>query len=250
VVPVSVANVDGESVRFSDYLMIYRSSILAIERQSGQSVGDKDEDTVYAQYKRAALTESETYAYALKLGKELGVTVSEAEIDAEFERHRQIGGIDRSEAAFSKIIEDNFGLSRSEYDRLLYLSLMKAKVEAEIDGRANELANRVETFLAEGLSYSAIAEKVEGVVYEETGGLVDNKNIDGGRASEATKLAAGESSGRFISINGDGYYFVKLIEKTDAKVNFVSIKVPFTEFGERFNELVAGGSVKEYITLE
>ena len=35
IVPVSVANVDGEKVRFSDYLMLYRSSLSSLEQQCG-----------------------------------------------------------------------------------------------------------------------------------------------------------------------------------------------------------------------
>ena len=250
VVPVSVAEVDGEPVRFSDYLMLYRSSILAIERQTGQLDDEENAKNVQLQYKQASLAEAEEYTYALKIAKEQGITVSNEEIATEFERHRQIGGIDRSEEAFLKIIEDNFGLSRSEYERLLYLSLIKAKVEAETDVNANNLANQIEEALATNADYAAVAAEFEGVQYEETGGLVDSKNIDGGRASAAMQLSAGESSGKFISINGDGYYFVKLIEKTDSKVNFVSIKVPFTEFDARFAELKEQELIKEYITLE
>ena len=77
----------------------------------------------------------------------------------------------------------------------------------------------------------------ESVVYEETGGYVSSQNIDGGRATEAIKLEPGQESGKFVSTNGDGYYFVKLIAKTDTEVNFVSIKVPFTEFETQFEKL-------------
>ena len=48
---------------------------------------------------------------------------------------------------------------------------------------------------------------------------------------------------------GDGYYFVKLINKTDSEVNFVSIKVPFTEFGKQFAALKEDGKITEYIDL-
>ncbi len=251
ILPVPVATVDGQNVRFSDYLMFYRSSILSIERQSGQVDNDGSIEDLKLQYKRAALTEAEEYTYAMKLAKELGITVSNEEIDAEFERHLSIGGVERSEDGFMKIIEENFGLDKSEYDRMLYLTIIKVKVETEIDERANYLANRVEALLAEnGGNYSAVAEALGSEVkYEETGGMVSNQNIDGGRASEAFKLAPGEQSGRFVSMNGDGYYFVKLLNKTDTEVNFVSIEVPFTEFTSRFNTLYEDGKVNELITI-
>lgn len=251
VLPLSVANVDGEEVRFSDYLMLYRSSMTSIERQSGSQFDESSFEELRSEYKRSALTEAEKYAYATKLAKASDITVSQEEVATEFDRHLKIGGIDRSEEGFIKIIENNFGLDKSEYDRMLYLTLIKAKVEMDIDTNANKIASRVETLLAEnGNDYKAVADQLGGeIVYEETGGLVDNRNIDGGRASEAMKLEPGESSGRFVSMNGDGYYFVKLIKKTDSEVDFVSIKVPFTEFAKQFTALKEDGKISEYISI-
>lgn len=248
--PVSVANVDDENVRFSDYLMFYRSSIISIERQSGDT--DESVEALRAEYKRAALSEAEEYAYALKLARELGIEVSDSEIETEYERHRKVGGIDRSEEGFAKILQDNFGLTKSEYKRMLYLTIIKSKVEMEIDESANKISQKIEQMLAEnGGNYNEVAESLEdAVVYEETGGLVDSKNIDGGRAAEALKLEPGAQTGRFVSMNGDGYYFVKLISKTDTEVNFVSLKVPFTEFANRFAELRESEKIKEYIEIK
>ena len=251
ILPLSVATVDDKEVRFSDYLMFYRSSMTSIERQSGSQFDESSYEALRAEYKRSALTEAEKYAYATKLAKELNIEVSDEEVSAEFDRHLKIGGINRSEEGFIKIIEDNFGLNKSEYERMLYLTLIKAKVEMEIDKNANQIATKVETLLSEnGEDYKAVAEQLGGeIIYEETGGLVDSKNIDGGRASEAMKLEPGKSSGKFVSMNGDGYYFVKLINKTDSEVNFVSIKVPFTEFTKQFDALKEDGKIAEFIDL-
>lgn len=251
-VPLSVAKVDGEDVRFSDYLMLYRSSMASIERQSGSQFDDNSYKSLRDEYKRAALNDAEKYTYAMKIAKEKDITVSDEEVATEFERHLKIGGVDRSEEGFVKIINDNFGLTKSEYEHMLYLNLIKSKVEADIDNNANNIAKKVESILAtNGDNYQNVAEQLGGaIIYEETGGLVDSKNIDGGRASEAIKLEPGKSSGKFISMNGDGYYFVKLIEKTDAKVNFVSIKVPFTEFDKKFLELKDTDKIKEYIDIK
>lgn len=251
IVPAPVAVVDGENVPFSDYLMLYRSSMTSVERQSGSQFDEESLKQLRIEYKRAALTEAEKYAFATKLAKELNVAVSEEEVANEFNRHLNIGGIERSEEGFIKIIEDNFGLSKSEYERMLYLSLLKSKVEMQIDTEANEIANKVEQILkTNGDNYQAVAEELgEKIIYQETGGLVDSKNIDGGRATEAMKLEPGQSSGKFISMNGDGYYFVKLIKKTDTEADFVSIKVPFTEFEKRFSVLEADGKIVEHIEI-
>lgn len=251
ILPVPVAVVDDERVLFSDYLMFYRSSMLSIERQSGQVDNESDVDTLRMQYKRAALTEAEDYTYAAKLAGEMGLVVTDEDVEKEFKRHLSIGGVERSEAGFMKIVQENFGLDKAEYQRMLYLTLLKVAAEKEIDETANQTAEKVEKLLAEnGGSFAAVAAAMEGEIeYQETGGMVSNQNIDGGRASEAFKLEPGQQSGRFVSMNGDGYYFVKLIAKTDTEVNFVSIKVPFTEFEKRIAELRADGRVRELITI-
>ncbi len=251
IVPVPVAKVEDESVRFSDYLMFYRSSLLSIDRQSGQVDNEGSVDTLKNQYMRSALSEAEEYTYALKLAKEKNSEVSDEEVNNEFSRHLNIGGIERSEEGFLKIIRENFGLDKDEYLRMLYLTLMKAKVEIEIDTKANDIASQVEKLLAEnGSDYAAVAEALgDGIDYEETGGMVSSQNIDGGRSSEAIKLEPGQQSGKFVSMNGDGYYFVKLVNKTETEVNFVSIKVPFTEFASQFAKLREDGKIDELISI-
>ncbi len=249
--PIPVATVNNEDVRFSDYLMLYRSSIISVERQFNNQTDESSLNYLRNEYKRSALSEAEKYTYAISLAKEQNITVSEEEIDEEFARHLTIGGTNRSEASFLKIVEDNFGLTKSEYRRMLYLNLIKAKVSIAIDDAANQIATQVESVLASNNNnYNAVIEALgDKIIYEETGGLVDSKNIDGGRASEAMKLEPGQSSGKFISMNGDSYYFVKLINKTDIEVNFVSIKIPFTEFGERFAILEEEGKIHELIEI-
>ena len=252
VVPVSVAKIDGERVRFSDYLLEARSSLTAIEQQSGVENGAEDKVAMKNWYKRAALTQAEDLTYALKLGRELGIEVSNEEIAQALDEHRKVGGVERSEESFLKVLNTNFGISKKEYERMLYLALMRAKVEQEIDKAATETASEIERKLAaNGGNYQQVAEEMNGqVTYETTGGLVDNKNVDGGRSAAAAKLENGGSSGRILSSNGDGYYFVKLIEKTETQVNYESLHVKFTEFDQRLSAVREAGGVEEYIKID
>lgn len=251
IIPVPVAEVDGAKVRYSDYLMIYRSNLETSEQQGGQLGSSEDADQVREGYKQAALSEAIKYTYALKLGKEMNLTVSEEEIDAAFEEHRKVGGVDRSEAGFLKILRDNFGMNRSEYRRMLYLSLMKAKVTQAVDKEAREKAGKVEELLATNENdLRKVAEELgDEVEYEETGRLVDNMNVDGGRATKAMTLAIDQVSERFLSSNGDGYYYVKLNDKTDSEVNYASLKIKFSTFDEMLAQLYKDGGVQEYIEV-
>lgn len=223
---------------------------MTAEQQGGQLGDSEDADAVREGYKQAALASAIEYTYAMKLGKELGVTVSDDEVTEAFDEHRKVGGVERSEEGFLKILQDNFGMNKSEYRRMLYLSLMRAKVSQEVDEPANKLSQQVEQILAEqDGNLTAAAELGEGVTYEETGRLVDNMNVDGGRSAMAMKLEVGQVSPRFLSSNGDGYYYVKLIDKTDSEVNYHSLKIEFTKFDEMVAALYAEGKVEMYIEV-
>lgn len=251
VIPVPVAEVDGAQVRYSDYLMIYRSNLMTAEQQGGQLGTSADDEAVRRNYKQAALYSAVEYTYALKLAAERGITVSEAEIDKAFEDHRRVGGVERSEEGFLKILRDNFGMNKSEYRRMLYLTLVKSKVAQAVDDTARQQAEAVERILQENDNdLHKAADEVEGVDYEETGRLVDNMNVDGGRSTKAMQLEAGQVSERFLSSNGDGYYYVKLVDKTASEVNYASLKIVFSKFDEMIADLYAGNKVESYIDLE
>ncbi len=251
VIPVPVAEVDGAKVRYSDYLMIYRSNLMTAEQQGGQLGNSEDDEAVRRNYKKAALYSAVEYTYAAKLGEERGITVSEIEVDKAFDEHRKVGGVERSEEGFLKILRDNFGMSKAEYRRMLYLTLMKAKVAQAVDETALAQADEVERLLKENDNdLRKTADSIEGVDYEETGRLVDNMNVDGGRSTVAMTLEAGQVSERFLSSNGDGYYYVKLVDKTNSEVNYGSLKIVFSEFDKMVANLYATDKVEAYIDLD
>lgn len=250
VLQLPVGEIDGEKVKYGDYLLMYRSSLWPVEQQNGKLTDSEEDQQVRAEYKRAAMDRAEEYAYAEKLAREQGITVTDEEVGAVFDEHRKVDGTERSEEAFLKIIADNLGVSKDEYRRMLYLNLLKAKVMAETDTEATRVSDQVEKLIAENGDFAAVATELgESIQYEETGGLVDSKNIDGGRAAAAAKLQPGEISRRFVSSTGDGYYYVKLIDKNGEKVNYASIKVPFKEFADKVQQLRDEGKVAEYIEL-
>ena len=171
VLPIPVAEVEGTKVRYSDYLMIYRSNLITAEQQGGQLGTGEDADNVRQLYKQAALYSAVEYTYALKLGHELNLTVSDEEVDKAFDEHRKVGGVERSEEGFLKILRDNFGMNKSEYRRMLYLTLMRSKVAQAVDDPAREQAKEVERILQESDGDLHKAADEVGAKYEETGRL-------------------------------------------------------------------------------
>lgn len=253
-IPLSVANVDGVNVRFSDYLLLYRSSIRSLERQQGELGNTGEAEKERRQFMRQALTDAEDYSYAMAKLKEVDKEVTNEEIDEVIKEHKTIDGEQRSDEAFEGIVKDNFGLSIKEYRRLITLSLARKKVSIELDKDAKELADQIEEVLATngGDMKKAAAEFAENkaIALEEVD-AVEFENLDGGRAAEAAKLEkVGDISQRFASKSGDGYYFVKLTDKTETTVSYQSIWIRFDWFNNTMQKMRDDGKVKEKITIE
>ncbi|MDO5481207.1 MAG: SurA N-terminal domain-containing protein [Candidatus Saccharibacteria bacterium] len=252
ILPLPVAKIDGEPVRYSDYLMIYRSSITPVERQSTIN-STTDVEGMKNYYKRSALTKAEDYAYVEKLAAEKNLTVSNEEIETAFSAHQSAGGSNRSRESFLKVLSDSFGMSESEYHRQLYLSLLTKKVETEIDLTAKSTAGTISQKLPEAENDFTKLMELLGentpVSYESTGEKVSILNVDGGRAGKAHSLEVGEITGPFVSDNGDGYYFIKCTDKSETEVAYESLFIPFTELDSRLENLRLDNKIEEYISL-
>jgi len=249
-----VAKVDGVKVRYSDYLMLYRSSIKSIERQQGALDDSEDSLRLRDYYKRQALNSAEEYSYAIEMLNRIGKPVTEAEIDTVINEHKTINGETRSNEAFGGIVRSNFGLDMNEYRRMIKLSLAKKNYSAELDTRAKQLSEQIAKDLKDSKDLKAIAKKYENndiMELESLTELVDYDNLDSGRAAAAFALKeVGDVSDMFISKNGDGYYFVKLTAREGDRVQYDSVWIRFTEFSRVVNQIRADNKIEEFITVE
>jgi hypothetical protein len=250
---IPVAEVDGAGVLYSDYLMQYRSNIRAIERQEGKLGSSEDDQRKVNYYKRMALDNSITNAYAMKLAHEYKIKITSERINEVYVQYMEASGRKITNSSFEKMIEDNFGLTKSEYMRMfIEIPLICKEVSAKIDIKAKELVDEVESKIASsGGDFESISKEYTGrVTLESSGGLVDSQNFDGGRAAEASRMQVGEISKPFISTSGKNYYIVKAVAKDGDRVEYVSLSIPLTELKNRVEQLKKDGKVKEYIKVE
>lgn len=251
VLPLPVAKVDGEWVRYGDYLLVYRSSIRPVEKQGGGRLEDNEENhALIMHYKNEAMDLAVRFTYARKLASELGVEVDQSEIDEAIRAYRTVDGQEWSEDRFTQAIFDNFGLSRREYERLVSRTLLLQEVMEAVDTEAQELSTKVGKALSDGVSFDDLIDKFAGITVETSDGLVGEMDIDGGRAKMALQQETGKISERFVSKSGDGYYFVKTVEKSGDQVKYVSVFIPFTEFTKRIEQVHADGGIQKFISLE
>ncbi|MBF1015442.1 MAG: SurA N-terminal domain-containing protein [Candidatus Nanogingivalaceae bacterium] len=252
VIPFPVANVDGENALYRDYLMEYRANMQIANAKKDEIESANNVKALSVLNKNKAMKNAIANAYAQKKAREMGISVSDKEIDEAFDAQRKTQNTELTESALYKIAADNYGLSPSEYRRMfIELPLLRRKVTAEIDKNAAKTRDEVVKYLNDNSNdFSKAAEQFGDKIEYNKPGKVRKTNIDGGRSKVASQLNVGEVSKPFISNAGDGYYIVKLIEKSDNEISYESIKIKFTEFNSQLEKLEKEGKVKKYIKVD
>lgn len=249
VLPLSVASVDGESVRYSDYLMRLRSQEHWLAAKGQIEQGKKDNERQINYIKRSVINGAEADAYAAKLAREKNLTVTDDEVDAVVKRSLQTANGTISQELYDASTLETLGYDKDEYRLLIRQSLLRHKVSYTIDTHASETVGAVAQLVADpNADFDAIAKQVEGV-QSGSSGLVRKTNQDGGLTQAATKLTVGQTSEAIKSTTGDGYYFVKLVESNANELSYRYLKVPLTTFNAAFTQLREQNKIKEYISI-
>lgn len=253
VVPLPVASVDGQQVRYSDYLMKYRSSIHYLEEKEQVNLSTEDGQRQSDFVKQQAMQDAVADAYAIKLAKERDITVTDAELEAFLKLQRSSSDGAVSESTYEAVILDYYGWSPDEYRHAMHNKLLRQKVAFTVDTPAETTANAVATAVSTNADLKAVADSINAtatdkVVYGSLG-WVPRNNQDGGLATTAAALQKGAVSTAVKSTTGDGYYFVKLIDSNDTQVNYEYIHIPLTVFARQITTIQDEGKVREFITV-
>ena len=253
VVPVPVAVIDGQQVRYSDYLMKYRSQVHYLVGKEQIDITSDDGVHQLNFIKGQAMDDAVADAYATKLAKELDVEVTNAELEAFLKQQRQSDDGEVSEATYNAVILEYYGWSPSEYYQAMKTKLLRQKVSYAVDTDADKLSKAVESSIAAGnTDLSTVANTINGSSAKVTywpAAWVPKTNQDGGLAVAAAGLQKGQVSKAIKSSTGDGFYYVKLVDSNDTQVQYEYIQVPLTIFEAKLAEARDGNKLTTYITI-
>lgn len=255
VVPVPVATVDGQQVRYSEYLMKFRSNLHYLVEKEQIDIMTEDGQRQVEFIKDQAMKDAQADAFAAKIAGEKDIKVSAAELETYLKQQRQSSdGNEVSESTYNAVILDYYGWSPDEYQQAMKTKLLRQKVIYAVDQQAETVANNLETSVSAGssdLSALATAINVNGqkTVVFWPAAWVPIDNQDGGLAAAASKLKVGQVSKALKTPSGDGYYYVKLVEKNEAQVRYEYIQVPLTAFEDMLKKVGTENKIVEYITI-
>jgi hypothetical protein len=256
VIPLPVANVDGQPVLYGDYLMRYRSAIHTLQQQDQINLNSTDGKRQAEYHKQKAMEAAIADAYGAKLAKQLNLTVSDTEVDTYLTAQRQSSDGEISQRTYDASILDILGWSPDEYRHVLSEELLRQKVAYAIDTAATQVSDSIGAQVkVSGSNFQTIVSTTNAlggvqVVYGAPG-LVPKTNQDGGLAAAASKLQKGEVSGviKSTTASGDGYYYIRLLDSNDTQVSYEYIQIPLTEFNRRLTNLEKDKKVTEYISV-
>jgi hypothetical protein len=255
VVPVPVAEVEGTQVRYSEYLMKFRSNLHYLVQKEQVDVNTEDGKRQVEFIKNQAMNDSIADAFAAKIAREKNLTVSDGELQAYVKKQRQSNdGDEVSESTYNAVILDYYGWSPEEYQDAMETKLLRQKVAYAVDQAAETTSKSIESTVAAGnVDLSTIAtalntEKAESVIFWPAAWVPLN-NQDGGLAAAAAKLEINQVSKPIKTTSGDGYYFVKLVEKNETQVRFEYIQVPLKSFSQSLDKADVDNKISKYIQL-
>lgn len=249
--PVSVASVDGEPVRYSDYLMRYRSSLFYLQKQDLINLNSEDGKRQDDYTKRQELNNAEKNAFVSKLARENNISVSREEVDNFIKRDIDERAVSLN--AYEKtVLNSYYDWSLDEYRTIVSGELLKRKTGFAIDNLAKDRADEVVELLSSGGDFAEIARThSDDEVSKVNGGDVGAMPVGGldpnGLIAEAKNLEKDQISELIQGV--DSYYFIKLISKDDSNVHFRVIKISLKALNEQFDTLVKEGKIKEHITV-
>ena len=256
VIPVPVAVVDGQSVAYSNYLVSYRSQIHYLQVKEGLNTANGDSKKQLEYQQRRSIDNAVDDAYAAKIAREQGVSITTKQINDALDQQRQSRDGLASKEMYDATTLDLFNLNSQEVRGITERQLLKQEVAYKIDTVATSQRDKVVAALAadKDKDFDKAAALVGGdgaaKVISGVEPFVPRTNRDGGRAAAAAKLQKGAVSEPFKSTTGDGYYIVKLLDvDNDSRVSYAYIKISLTMFNQEVKQLRADGKVKEYISI-
>ena len=256
IVPLPVASVDGETALYSDYLLNYRTSEYYLSKFD-EIKPDSEDGRLQLQYKkREALDIAIADAYARKIAKEKNIAISDDDVDSVLSGLRQAanGELTRETSAASS--QRVLGLSEADLEILVRNSILRSKAAFEVDTAAKTTKDKAESILKqnqgniEDAAQTLNAENKDSVLAGSSGMINISSTVEGIRASDVAKLERGVLSGPLQSVTDDGYFFVKVLEKTDTQVSFAFLKIPLKTFSANLAQLKNDNKVKEYIKID
>jgi hypothetical protein len=253
VLPVPVAKIDDQWVRYSDYLSELRSAVHYLTTKEAVNFNSADGKRQLDYQKRLALDKATRDTYIAKLASQNKITITSKEVDDFVNKQIASNKLGVSQDVYKQVISDYYDWTFDEYKNSVRQEMLSKKVNATLDTVAKAKIVWVLQQIALGTDFGDLAkQQSEDALTKVNGGdvgFVGKSSEDpNGLIAAASLLQPGQVSP--IIEGSDGFYLVKLIEKRDTgDVHFAKIFVAYKVVAQKIADLKKQNKIDEYIKV-
>jgi hypothetical protein len=211
VLPFPVARSGNTLIAYENYLFELRHYIHYYETQQQLSFDTESGQAQLNSYKKRALDSVVDLAYIKEIAKELGVTVSDAEIDVQIQIAREQNRLGSSDEIFEDVLRNYWNWSVADFRRSLESEILKQKVTRALDTETETRAKEALAKLEAGEDFAAVAEEYSDDEFTKNNGgvfgVVDatDRNVSHQTVDTLFKLGEGQYSGINVIPYQTGY---------------------------------------------
>jgi len=211
VVPFPIARTGSTFVSYENYLFELNHYVHYYENQQQLSFETEFGQDQLNEYKSRALDKIINDAYVKRIAGELGISVSDAEVDEQIRIARELNRLGGDEGVFEDVLREYWNWSIDDFRRSLKSEILTQKVirslDTETEKRAVEALGRVES----GEDFAVVAAEYSDDDITATAGgnfgevTKSNRNVSQQTVDALFSLAQDQNSGLTIVPYGTGY---------------------------------------------
>jgi len=256
--PYDASVVDGHKVSYEEYLFVLKQNVHYLVDFNGVGaekidVNTEDGHRIIEQKKIEALAQAEGYTFIRAKAKELGITVSDKEVeDAINDLLAYRGNSNKDELATT--LKAHYGWEISDYERFYKDVLLKKKVLASLDNTAKANINTARDKIAAGAVFGDVAKELSGdEASKVNGGKIGRINLKLNNANfsytilETLKNLPENTNSEVVITNDSFYLFRNTKTYSEDEKEIEMIRISFKTVDEYLQELQAAGKITRHI---
>ena len=253
ILPLNVASVDGQPVRYQDYLRRLRADIYYYLNREHRSFNSEEGKKELDYHKRKNLDVAERVAYVRYLAEQNNVTVSDEQVDEAIKKMREADGA--TEEDLISTLSTYYGWTLSDFRSTVHDQMLERALVYEIDDEADKTIKSVEEQLKNGGDFATLARELsDDEASKQNGGVITAKTTDqdpAGIVAAVSNLDPGETTEIGQAQIDDSYYYyiARLNSKNDDDINYSVIMIKLNKLDDDFAQLIKDGKIKEYISV-
>lgn len=253
VLPWPVARVNGQFVRYEEYLFELRHNVHYLATQENVDFSTEEGQLQLEGLKQQAYQKTIDHAVVRQMAEENDVSVSQDEVTQQIDLIRSSGGIGDSSQTLEDTLRDFYDWNVNDLRRVIRAQLLKQKLLPILDTEVRPEAEAALNDVLDGADFKAVAKsQSDDVLTKDKGGELgfifrSNTELPPQLVEKAFNLKAGETSVELVETLF-GLHIVRTLEyRNSDEAKVAHIFFSFKDINEFISERRAQSAISHFI---